>query len=231
MAQTVILAQQNSPGIVGEGVDRKQRGTRDGIPFTATWKQALLLEGRCFHMDVGTIAGGGDMTLIVGGGNGLTIDHDEPEFGISVPLGTSLIPVEINISCQALADANDEVANILVYADTALAYAGDGTVTAETPRNMLDASGVTSVATCFSAATGVITDPTCSRILATAHVAMTGDAAAGFSSVPIELRYAPETPHILTGPCAIYGHWGGTGALSGTATVVWAEVPTSRYTI
>jgi hypothetical protein len=231
MAQNMIFAQQNAPGTSSEGNPVGARGTRDGIAFTATWKQALLLEGRLHQITVGTIAAGGDVTLIVGGGNGTTVDQDQPEFGISVPSGTSLIPVQIDIACQALEDANDEVANIIVYADTAAAYADDGTVTSETPVNLLDASGVTTVATAFSAATADITDPTVSRILAMESIAVTGAEAAGFAPVPIVMHYEPEAPHILTGPCAIYGHWGGTGAVSGVASVIWAEVPTARYTI
>jgi len=229
-----LEARQASPGVSSDGTQPAWRGTRDGIGFVASWKEALLLEGRVWQITVGTMAAGGDATHIVGGGNGTTIDNDQPEFGVSVPVNTTLIPLRIDVACEALEDANDEVASILVIADNALAYANDGTVTTETPINLLDGhstGGVATTATCLSAATGDITDPTVSMIIAAESLAMTGAEAAGFSAVPLSMHYEPNIPHMIAGPCAFYGYWGGTGAVSGLAVATWAEVPSSRFTL
>ena len=232
MADLRIYRQQNSVGDTSDVGWANLNGTRTGAAYTASWKQQLRDEGRLFHMTVGTIASGGDLTLITGGGNGTTIDQDQPEFGVSVPNGTSLIPVEIHIACQVDMDANAEVGNIVVAYDSAAAFAGDGTVTSETAVNLITAGGVSSVATACSAATGDITDPTVSGILAVKTTRGSDNGTAGnLAVVTLELDYEPEAPFVISGPGAFYGYWGGTAAVPGVASVIWAEVPEGRFTV
>ncbi len=221
------VSEQATPAIVQDNDFRSPRLTRDGLTFTAGWQLALLMEGRLHQMTVGTVTGGGDIAPITGGGAGTIIDQDQPEFGVSVPANTTLIPVSIIVSCNVDADAADEVADIIVTADAAAAYAGDGTVVDETPLNMITRGGITTVATAFSAATVDITDPTVSAILATETITQLGTA--GFAT--LRMDYQPAAPFFIQGPGAFYGYWGGTGAVTGIATIIWAEVPSSRYAL
>lgn len=225
MSQIHVEAQQNSPRVAGEGTNVGVRGTRDGLMYTAGWKEALVLEGRVHTFSVGTAEAG-----VLGGGAGTIIDQDQPEFGVSVPNGTALIPLEIWIGFGTDLNAIGEAAQAMVIADTALAYAGDGTVTSETPVNAISDGGVTSVATAFSAATADITDPTESRIIAVkawGYSILTAGAGVG----SFNLHYVADVPQILMGPAAFYGYWGATGAATGWAVVTWAEVPEARYTV
>lgn len=204
------------------------RSDRTGAQFTVGWKEALVMEGRVFQITVGTVAAG-----IVGGGAGTVIDLDQPEFGVSIAANMTLIPLEIYIAADTALDADDEVAQIQVVADESAAYAGDGTVTDEVALNNIRGDGVSSVATAFSAATADITDPVISRIIAAKswsvmamEVTETGAAAIGMN-----LHYVADIPIFLRGPAAFYGYWGATGAATGVASVVWAEIPSSRINI
>ena len=230
MTQQHIFAQQNSPSVAGEGTSVGVRGTRDGIPFTASWKQALLLEGRMFHIDVGTLPADAVFTVIVGGGAGTRLELEQPEFGVSVPNGTALIPLDIRIGCRNDVVADAAEMEILLIADTSAAFAGDGTTVPETPTNMITDGGVSTVATAFSAGTVDITDPVVSMILAYKTLQSSLNTS-GLTVASLELEYSPEAPPILKGPAAFYGYWGGTAAASGGASVVWAEVPEARYTV
>lgn len=223
---------ETSPTLASNGNFRNMRVSNTGQLFSADWITDLVLEGRVFHMTVGTITGGGDVSLITGGGAGTTIDQDQPEFGVSVPAGTDLIPIAIKIGCQVDLDADGEEGNIVVAYDSGAAYAGDGTATSETPINALGDAGVTSVATAFSAATGDITDPTVDGILAYKTVqASHAGTAASQNAVSLDLDWEARFPFILRGPSAFYGYWGGTAAVVGIASVMWAEVPSGRYNV
>ena len=225
MADGRIIAQQNSPGVAAEGTWVAARGTRDGIQFSANWKEALVMEGRVHTFMVGALETG-----IVGGGNGTVIDADQPEFVVSVPDGTALIPLEIVIAFGTDLNATGEVAQALVIADTAAAYDGTGTVTTETPANLISSGGVTTVATAVSACTVNMTAPT-ESILIAAEAWGNYLLTSGSSSQRFSLHYVADVPHILKGPAAFYGYWGATGAATGWAKVTWAEVPEARYTV
>src|SRR3990167_5165491 len=145
--------------------DNSLRMTRSGQLFVADWRQNLLLAGYCYTFDVGTMAAGGNITMITGGGAGTTIDQDRPEFGFGVAAGTTLIPLRIQVACQVDLDADVEEGNIILTADLACGLATDGTRTAETPVNLLH--GATDFGgTAFSACTADLTDPTVSLVLA-----------------------------------------------------------------
>ncbi|KKM72131.1 hypothetical protein LCGC14_1423580 [marine sediment metagenome] len=232
MADVRILANQVTPRVVAEGVPHDVRGTRDGIMFTANWKEALLMEGRVFQMTVGSLAAGGDISPITGGGNGTVINQDRPEFIVSVPSGTALIPLEVVVSVNGDVDADTEVIDIILTADTAAASATPGTATTETPVNMITSGGVAAAGSYFSAVnTADITDPTVSMILDSETLTLAAVSAAGALTYQLKMHYEPEVPPILIGPAALYGYWGGTAAATGVASVIWAEVPSTRYTL
>ena len=70
------------------------RGTRDGAPFMASWVQGLCMEGRVFCANAGTVTT--ELTFGAGG-----IDTTEIDFGMTVPLGTTVIPLEIRCHMEA----------------------------------------------------------------------------------------------------------------------------------
>lgn len=195
--------------------------------ITADWKTNLVMEGLVFRATVGTVAAGGDVTMITGGGAGTTIDQDQPELAVGVRAGFYLVPLQIDVSTRAKLDADADKANIIVTADRAATVPADGTKTAETPLNLLD-GGPAFTGDANSAYTADMTDYTVSDIIA--HAAIMGNdngAAASHSYPNFALHYKPDVPEFIEGPGAFYIHWGGTQATEGTCTAIFAVVPTS----
>lgn len=188
--------------------------------------QALIARGFGWHVDVGAFS-----TPIVGGGNGTTLDQDQPEFGISVPANFTIIPVRFDVSVLPGVQTTDaHETEICIAVDRVAAYAGDGTVVSETPINMRTNQVGGCPATCFSAGTGNITNPTLGMELA--HVAKTmnfGDAT-GLEMMSLQCLYEPTNPPFLVGPCAIYGYWGGDVAASGFANLDFIVIPSALVT-
>lgn len=197
--------------------------------LTAGWREELLLAGHCYGVTVGGISAGADVSLVQGGGNGTTIDSDQPELVVGVPAGYYHIPLRCQVSAQVDLDADGEVGNILLFADTTQCVAATGvTGTAETPVPLLG-GGPESIARVWSAITGDITDPVLSHLLAFETIrAMDAGTAASQPTVNFSLNYQPLSPPILKGPCMAVLCWGGTAAVNGLATYEWAEIPNSR---
>jgi len=90
--------------------------------------------------------------------------------------------------------------------------------------------GIRSVARAFSAVTADITDPVASMQLD--HVVVrasdAGTAASAYGT-QLRLHYDPSLPKILAGPCSVVLCWGGTAAVTGIATLTWAEVPAAWF--
>lgn len=187
------------------------------------WKMQALLEGRGFHVDVGAFS-----TPIVGGGNGTIVDQDQPEGSISVPSGTTIIPIRISVQCQTPLLATDaDESEILIAWDQAAAIDA-GTSTSETALKMHDGSGVTSLCTCYGAHTANCTNPTLSVELARKVVTgdMNGTPANALWGV-LDLVYEPAVPPIIVGPASLIVYWGGTVATSGFAQIEWLEFLTA----
>lgn len=198
-----------------------------GALTEANWRTALIARGYGWHVDVGAFS-----TPIQGGGAGTVFDQDQPEFGISVPSGYTLIPLRIDVAVQVPISAADSDENeILLAVDRAAAWAGDGTVTAETPINMR--TNVTSgcPASCFSAATGNITNPTLGYELAHAVkiVDYVGTPANAMMN-ELKLLYEPLNPPFIIGPACLYGYWGGTVANTGFANIDFLVIASSLIT-
>jgi hypothetical protein len=169
-------------------------------------------------------------TPIVGGGNGTILDLDQPEFGISIPSGYTCIPLRLHVAAQiALLAADSEESEILIAADVAAKWAGDGTVTTGVPKNMRSNVSAACPLSTFSAATGDITDPVLGHELA--HAVKIGDVqtAVGTTLTDLVLLYEPTRPPIFIGPAAIYGYWGGTVAASGFANLDFLAVPSTLF--
>jgi len=191
------------------------------VPFD--WKQRAILQGKGFHVDVGAFS-----TPIVGGGNGTVIDIDQPEALISVPSGTSIIPIRVSVQCQCGLAATDSDENeILIGVDIAKAGDGTGTATSETALKMYLGTG-TSLCTCTSAYTADCTAPVVGMELAHKVEVMDllGTPANGWGHI-LDLVYEPVTAPVLVGPCCLLVYWGGTVAVSGFAQVEWLEYLTA----
>lgn len=194
--------------------------------LTADWQQSYISRGYGYHVDVGAFS-----TPIVGGGNGTVLDQDQPEFGLSVASGYTLVPIRFAVNCQVpLLAADSDEAEILIAVDRASAWAGDGTFTTETPLNMRTSATPTAVTglSCFSAATGNITNPALGHELA--HEVIVGDVqgiAANAMWNRLSLVYEPKFPPFIVGPAAVYGYWGGTVATTGFANLDFLVIPTT----
>lgn len=196
--------------------------------LSADWRMAMVARGYGWHFDVGGFASGTD-TAITGGGNGTVMDLDQPEFGISVASGYTLVPLEFNIAVRpGLQTTDSHVTDVLVAVDRTAAWAGDGTVTSETPLNLKTSTATGCPATCFSAATADITDPVLGLELvrATKLTDVQGTAAT-VNLMDLVVNYQPAYPPLVVGPGAIYGYWGGSIAAVGFAHLNFLVIPTS----
>lgn len=210
-----------------DGTEAYERGLL-GAVLSADWRQALIARGYGYHVDVGAFS-----TPIVGGGNGTILDQDQPEFIISVASGYCVVPLRFHVACQVpLLNADSDECEILIAVDRAAAYAGDGTVVAETAVNMrTNATGNPTGVTCHSAGTGNITNPTLGMELA--HEVIVADLQGIATSIwwgSLKLLYEPANPPFLIGPCAVYGYWGGTVATSGFANLDFLSFASSLVT-
>ena len=99
---------------VSEGNDVFLRAMRDGSLIKADWKQALIMEGRGFTINVGSLS-----SPAVGGGSGATIiENNGPECAIGFPSGTSIMPIYVDISMLVTAGTlDDDEIDILLAVD------------------------------------------------------------------------------------------------------------------
>lgn len=195
----------------------------DGGSVSVPWQQAYINAGYGFHVTVGAFS-----TPITGGGAGTVLDADQPEFVISVPSGTRIIPVRFHVQCQLPLIATDaDESEILIAVDRTAAWDAVGTSTAETVFGMKTDNTVSSLCTVASAFTGNMTGaPTLGIELARA-VAI-GDVqgtAANANWGHLELLYEPKFAPVIVGPAMVVGYWGGTVATPGFAQMQWLEFP------
>lgn len=198
-----------------------------GAGKTMDWKQAALYEGRVFNATVGTLSTG-----IVGGGNGTVLDLDQPEFVISIPNGTTIIPISMSIQGNC-ADAIADHSTLQALICYSLLYTlASGTYTTETPICMKTVGGRSSVCTVASAATADTLSSSGADFvhdidLARAEVKVDLPAN-GETPIILRLDYNPDPAPYLVGPGSITGYWGGTSAVTGYAQLYWAEFATSE---
>jgi len=227
MANIKGLISQLSVSKGSDGDYKYVRMLREGSLSIADFKFVSVMAGRGHMINVGAFS-----TPITGGGDGTVVDQDQPEFVISAPSGTTIIPLRIEVTCQTpLINADSDEAEIIVAVDQDNAYAGDGTATSETIYNMNTLNTTNpSACTAISAATADITDPVLDLELM--HKVIVGDVqgtAANALWGELYGLYEPAAPPILNGPCMICGYWGGTVATTGFAVVQWLEYPTTWF--
>jgi len=222
------LAQQQGVGVTSDGAQAALRMSRTGSLFTADWKSDLILRGLAYNVTVGGISAGGDVSLVTGGGDGTTVDTDQPEMHVQTPTGYFHVPLAFRCAIQADPDADADEQNIILFADTAMTSLVTGaTATTETPANLLD-GGNASVSSAISAVTGDITDPTCSILLDFATTQAAQITAASTVIHELRMDYNAPFPIFLKGPCAVVAAFGGTAAVTGAATYFFAEIPVAQ---
>jgi len=221
-SNNTTVARNTSDG----GNQMQVRGTRDGAATLATWVQALIMEGRCYQAKVGAFS-----TPVVGGGNGTIVDQDQPEFVISIPSGTSILPFRVHAQAQQPLTANDsDESEIILAVDRLAAWAIEGTGVVVKPFNLRTDQPRESACSIVSAHSVNITNPTLGLELA--HSVVIGDVQGTVASAlwtKHELLYAPRAVPIIVGPAKLIVYWGGTVATSAFAQVHWAELPTTAF--
>ena len=215
-------AQTGGVVIAGEGDQRQVRGSRDGAVFQAPWIQGLVLEGRCYMIQVGALT-----TPIVGGGNGTIIDLDQPEVNIGVPSGTTILPFRVNVECESSAtEADDDIGEIVVGFDRLATNTG-GTFTDEVAVNLRTDNPNSSLTDPNSAYTGdQTTAPTVIELVRVQRQPIVDASSTARADTTLHLLYEPLYPMALVGPAQFLVYWGGVAARSGFAQVFWAELPT-----
>ena len=191
------------------------------VPFD--WKMRAVLQGRGFQVDVGAFS-----TPIVG--DTTILDIDRPVGAISVPTGTSMIPIRVSVQCHTPLLATDaDEAEILLGVDIAKANAfAETTHVDETILSMYLGNG-TSLCDAISAQTANMTvAPVIGMELARAVATgdMNGTPANALWGT-LDLLYEPAVPPVLVGPCTVCLYWGGTVQVSGFAQIQWLEFLTS----
>ncbi len=225
------IVQQAEKYIIPDGTAQKPYMSRRGELYSMDWIQAAILEGYGFMANIGSLS-----TPIVGGGAGTIVDLDQPEFGMIVPDGKTIIPIRmaIQLTTPLLATDADE-AEALCFVDTTaatVAAALDGTwANVITPKNMRIALTNKKSSTCTvkSVCSADTTDPTESIDLI--HSVIVGDVngtPANGIWTKHELLYEPKNPPYIVGPASIFAYWGGTVAVNGFMQFSWIEIPSTQ---
>lgn len=216
-------AQTGGVSIATEGAQRQARGTRDGALFAAPWIQGLILEGRCYMIQVGALT-----TPIVGGGNGTIVDLDQPEVNIGVPSGTTILPFRIDVQVELNAtQADNAITDVIIGFDRLATNAG-GTFTDETAVNLRTDNPYSTLCDPNSAYTGnQTTEPTVIEIARLQHVPIVDAASTARADTSLHLLYEPLYAMAIVGPAQLLVYYGGVEAVSGYVQVFWAELATT----
>ncbi len=229
MANIKAKAVQLDPSVVGNEDFDYLRMTKLGALYTADWRTQLALAGKVWSTSIGTLSAGADVGLIVGGGNGTTVDSDQPELILGVDAGYYLIPIEVNAMCDMDADADGEYGEVVMFMDTAAAppTSATGTPGVLTPVNAID-GGASFPGRAFGGVTTDITDPTMGIWLAGRYfnTADNGTAASALGQ-DLNFNWRADFPQFFAGPCSLVVCYGGTAAVNGMIHATFAAIPSS----
>lgn len=211
--------------------DDRLRMSLRGELYVADWQYLMVAAGRCHRLTAVAPSGDADVTEVVGGGAGTTIDLDQPEM-IVTHESEILIPMEFEVGCRSDQDADADQVAVLLTADRT--QAAPTSVTAAThgvvlPQNQLD-GGEAFGGRCFVGVTGDITNPAPDEILAYATWVARDNGVAASAHLST-LNYSKQFPRalLLRGPSALYAYWGGTVAVNGIAHLTFGSVPSSWF--
>lgn len=178
----------------------------------------------------------------VGGGQGTVLVQAQPELIIGVPANICIRPISVYVQVQTGVTTTDaDESEILVAVDSLGYYSGDGTHTVVNPSNLrsdLDkgsscrvaqavvANATTTPGYAIIAAAAPVLDIELDRTVQTANF---GDAT-GITSPHLELKWEPQHPPYLVGPCSLLVYFGGTRAtVGGFVQARWVEGKISDF--
>lgn len=200
------------------------RGTRDGAMISADWLTAMALEGRCFGVNSGT-----DTQAVT---HNATYLATEPDMLITVPSGTTIIPVFI----QTNFEDTDTPAVVDVVAVATSVYDAVTTDTDLTIYNMRMDAPYTS--TCQ--AVGVVQSTTAATPLDGNYIEF-WRGAAGMAEDAFNSNLTPTNelitraawnikdslvPPVIVGEGSLYIYMSGTKSI-GFITAIWVELPST----
>lgn len=178
------------------------------------WTHQLVMEGRCYHCDVGTLT-----TPISWADTAL--DSNQPRIAIDVPSGTTIIPMELKIHIEDQAGTNNEYIWI-----TQTSLCGLGTDATEiTPLNMRTDMPATTTCTVYSIYTNDCATQTGMLEFARFTDPFVHEADAVTDHIWSALA---SVPPVVVGPGSLIMIADGTGtAPGGFIYASWAEMPTN----
>jgi len=207
-----------TPSRVSEGQANIPWLARDGATVSFPWKQALILEGRSFHVQVGAL-----VTAIACGSDTIP-ELAEPELVISVPSGVVMMPLGVYANAiPADGFANHDDLNIILGIDRTQVHDLSGTSTTEVIYNLRTDAPRSNMCTAVSAVTADMTAAVMAMELMRTDTFMEQTTAVGTVPIQMELRYEPVASPMIVGPAMLVLMWGGTSAVTGYAQATWAE--------
>ncbi len=181
--------------------------------LSADWMEAMIARGLGWHTFDGAFSTPG-----AGGGSAAIVELVRPRLLVSVPDGTTLVPLRIDCQLQTpLTAADSDESEILFAVDRTQAWGGVGTSTLLTPTNMrsdlVTGCPLTFAKTFTTDITGTV--PVLGVELA--HAVKVSEYATDVGRVwnEIVLLYEPDSPPFIVGPAMLLVYFGGTVATSG----------------
>lgn len=223
MSNVYGKAAQENPERVADGRSIPLRATRDGSLMLCDWFTTLALEGKCFGTNNGTASGA------------ITFEEasavSEEDLFLHVPASVVVIPLHINFALEdtgGLQTVWDVVAAVSSTGDAAV------TGTGLTIRNMrTDLAGTLSACT----ATGVVTSNGTDTSAGNYYEFWRPDAGKFIDSFnttvapvsPLSYSWSMKNhstvPPIIAGGGSLSAWFGGSTAVIGFCSLVWAELP------
>ena len=209
-----------------EGADVFLRALRDGSAVLADWKQAAVMGGFGFMANSGALSTG-----VAGGGVSSVLDIDRPNFVLSVPNGTAILPLRIGVHLQSGAPADGNEVEILIAVDQDKEAPTSGTATARIIYNMNTLAAKASTCVARDTFSVTLTDPVLDLELAR-KVIEYDKAASGEVAVICDLIYEPETPPVINGPASVIVYYGGdAAAVGGFCDIQWLEFTENNFSV
>ncbi len=227
---TIKAKGQQTTSVQGEseGADVFLRALRDGTAVAADWKQAAVMGGFGHGIFTGSFSNPAAV-----GGSASEMDLDRPRVCLSVPNGTSIVPLRIGVHVQSPAPADGNEYEILIAVDQDKEIPTDGTGTAATIYNMNYGQARASTCTArYTFTTTMSTDPVLDLELARKVVEYDKVGTPGVNALILDLVYEPETPPVINGPAALLVYVGGDAAGVGMfSDVQWLEFTESKFKV
>lgn len=216
MSFSRLVANQAARPAVADGAFINARGTRSGEVFTAPWKLALVMEGKCF------MASPTSATTPIAGHS--AIDADQPEFAIRAAADT-LVVLPLYLLAGTESGATTLGVHELMWAISNIDVA-NGTSTGITPMNcnLSSSDAATAVVRHTYSANG--TDPLTAgnyTELVRSSGLIDSDAATSGFTLPNALWVLEYCPVILARTGSIVGYAGGSTGAFFSFSAFWAE--------